>query len=74
MESQLSQVSLFSGSDAGSSLELFSQPPPQADSVISVSTASCVATDFSGSVKLDCGDNSSQPPVVSWLTRYAACK
>ena len=41
-ESQHSQISLFSGSEAGSSLELFSQPPNQAETA-----ASCTSTDFS---------------------------
>lgn len=73
MESQHSQVSLFSGSDAGSSLELFSQPPPPTDSAISTSAsaASCSA-ELTNSSKSNHGDTSSQPPMVSYRAMLCA--
>ena len=52
MESQHSQASLFSGSEAASSLELFSQPLNNCDGVTASAPVSCPP----------CTDTLSQPP------------
>lgn len=62
VESQHSQVSLFSGSEAGSSLDLFSQPPNQADNIIASGSA---ANYMSAScIKSSHGDYPLQPCMV----------
>ncbi len=55
MESQHSQASLFSGSEAANSLELFSQPLNQGDNV----TGSSASVGISGNHS----DSLSQPPL-----------
>lgn len=67
VESQHSQVSLFSGSEAPSSLELFSQPPNQ-DEIITAgngSTVSRISTDVSGAMK---SNHASIPPQYPTVT------
>lgn len=67
LESQHSQASLFSGSEVPSSLELFSQPPNQAESITkpSGSAASENSVCSTGAIKPTYVDTTSQLPEVT---------